>query len=126
MSIPQERRYGDTHEWYRIEDGVMTIGVTEPGQDLLGDVVYADLPEVGQQVEKGAPCATLESVKAASDVACPADGEVIAINEKLEDEPELINDDPFEAGWLLQLRIEGEPEEWMSPEAYQQKLDFEG
>jgi len=125
MNIPADRFYGDTHEWYRIEDNIITLGVTEPGQDLLGDVVHAELPDVGQTVEQGAPCATLESVKAASDVACPVDGEVIAVNERLEDEPELINDDPYEEGWLMQIRFTGTPEEWMTPEQYQQKLDFE-
>ncbi len=93
------------------------------GQEMLGDVVFADLPDVGQAVSEGAPCATLESVKAASDVLCPVDGEVLEINEALEDSPELINDDPLDEGWILKIRMEGQPAEWMSPDEYGRMLE---
>jgi len=123
MEILQDRRYGETHEWYVVEDDVITVGVTEQGQEMLGDVVFADLPDVGQAVFEGAPCATLESVKAASDVLCPVDGEVLELNEALEDSPELINDDPLEEGWILKIRMEGEPADWMSPDEYGRMLE---
>ena len=123
MSIRQDRRYGETHEWYMVEDDVVTVGVTEQGQEMLGDVVYADLPDVGQGVSEGAPCATLESVKAASDVLCPVDGEVIEVNPALEDSPELINDDPLDEGWILRIRATGSPAAWMSPGEYEQMLE---
>jgi glycine cleavage system H protein len=122
MSIRQDRRYGRTHEWYTLEDGVVTVGVTEQGQEMLGDVVFADLPDIGQTVSEDAPCATLESVKAASDVLCPVDGEVIEVNPALEDSPELINDDPLDAGWILRIRASGEPAEWMDPGEYERML----
>ncbi|MBN2872467.1 MAG: glycine cleavage system protein GcvH [Halothiobacillaceae bacterium] len=123
MDIRQDRRYGETHEWYTVEDDVITVGVTEQGQEMLGDVVFADLPDVGQAVSEGAPCATLESVKAASDVLCPVDGEVLEINEALEDSPELINDDPLDEGWILKIRMEGEPADWMGPDDYGRMLE---
>ncbi|HSH84669.1 MAG TPA: glycine cleavage system protein GcvH [Guyparkeria sp.] len=123
MEIRQDRRYGETHEWYTTEDGVLTVGVTEQGQDMLGDVVFVDLPDVGQMVSVGAPCATLESVKAASDVHGPVDGEVIEVNALLEDNPELINDDPLDEGWILKIRMTGEPAEWMSPAEYGRMLE---
>ncbi|MGM0516021.1 MAG: glycine cleavage system protein GcvH [Pseudomonadota bacterium] len=123
MSIRQDRRYGQTHEWYTVEDDVVTVGVTEQGQEMLGDVVFADLPDVGQTVSEDAPCATLESVKAASDVLCPVDGEVVEVNPALEDSPELINDDPLDEGWILRIRPSGKPAEWMSPEEYERMLE---
>lgn len=123
MDIRQDRRYGKTHEWYTVEDGVLTVGVTEQGQDMLGDVVFVDLPDVGQMVSAGAPCATLESVKAASDVHGPVDGEVIEVNGLLEDSPELINDAPLDEGWILKIRMTGEPAEWMSPAEYGRMLE---
>jgi glycine cleavage system H protein len=122
MELRSDRRYGQTHEWYRQEGSVIALGVTEQGQDLLGDVVYVQLPRVGDQVARGTPCATLESVKAASDVISPVDGIVIAVNETLEDSPELINDDPLDSGWILKIEPNGAPDEWMSADAYQQML----
>jgi len=123
MSIRQDRRYGETHEWYTAEGDVVTVGVTEQGQEMLGDVVFADLPDVGQTVSQGAPCATLESVKAASDVLCPVDGEVIEVNPALEDSPELINDEPLDEGWILRIRANGAPADWMDPEEYARMLE---
>ncbi|MDD3575996.1 MAG: glycine cleavage system protein GcvH [Halothiobacillus sp.] len=123
MTVPTDRRYGPTHEWYLLEDDLLVLGVTEQGQELLGDVVFAQLPEVGSKVERGQACATLESVKAASDVICPVDGVVIAVNAALSDSPELINDDPFDTGWILHIRPSGDPDEWMSAEDYQAQFD---
>lgn len=123
MDIRQDRQYGETHEWYTVEEGLVTVGVTEQGQEMLGDVVFADLPDVGQMVSEGAPCATLESVKAASDVLCPTDGEVVEVNEALEDSPELINDDPLDEGWILRIRPTGKLSEWMSADEYGRMLE---
>lgn len=119
MTVPADRRYGPTHEWYLLEDDLLVLGVTEHGQELLGDVVFAQLPDVGSPVERGQTCATLESVKAASDVICPVDGVVLAVNTALSDSPELINDDPFDTGWILHIQPSSAPEEWMSPADYQ-------
>jgi len=123
MTVPTDRRYGPTHEWYSLTDDLLVLGVTEQGQGLLGDVVFAQLPEVEADVVKGESCATLESVKAASDVICPVDGVVIAVNTALADSPELINDDPLEAGWILHIHLTGTPEDWMSAEAYMAQLE---
>jgi glycine cleavage system H protein len=123
MTVPTDRRYGPTHEWYTQEDDLIVLGVTEQGQALLGDVVFAQLPEVDSNVERGQACATLESVKAASDVISPVDGVVVAVNTALADSPELINDDPLDTGWILHIRPTGTLDEWMSSDDYQAQLD---
>lgn len=128
MTVPANRHYGPTHEWYMLQQDasgevLLVLGVTEQGQDMLGDVVFVQLPEMGSVVVRGQSCATLESVKAASDVICPVDGTVAAVNEALGGSPELINDDPFEQGWILKIRPGSDPDEWLSPEAYQAQLD---
>ena len=110
-NIPKELRYASTHEWVRAEgNGVFTIGITEHAQDLLGDMVFLDLPDVGDAVTTGDDCAVAESVKAASDVYAPITGEVLEVNEELEDSPELVNSDPFGDGWLFKIKAE-DPEE---------------
>jgi len=110
-NIPAELRYASTHEWVRPEgNGVFTVGITEHAQDLLGDMVFLDLPDVGDAVTTGDDCAVAESVKAASDVYAPLTGEVIEVNEELEDSPELVNSDPFGDGWLFKIKAE-DPEE---------------
>jgi glycine cleavage system H protein len=104
-NIPQELKYTKTHEWIRIEeDGSYTIGITDHAQSLLGDMVFIELPEIGDEFEVGEDCAVVESVKAASDIYCPVTGEIIAINEKLDDSPELVNNDPFLDGWLFTVK----------------------
>ena len=110
-NIPKELRYASTHEWVRAEgNGVFTIGITEHAQDLLGDMVFLDLPDVGDAVTTGDDCAVAESVKAASDVYAPITGEVLEVNEELEDSPELVNSDPFGDGSLFKIKAE-DPEE---------------
>lgn len=102
---PIELHYAATHEWVREDDdGSLTVGITDHAQDLLGDVVFADLPEVGDSFEAGDVCMLLESVKAASDIYMPISGEIIAVNTALEDEPELINQDAFTDGWLFKVQ----------------------
>lgn len=105
-SIPTELKYVDTHEWVREEgDGTVFVGITDHAQEQLGDVVFVELPEVGQALSAGAECAVVESVKAASDIYAPVPGEVVAVNEALADAPETLNGDPYGEGWMMQLRL---------------------
>ena len=123
--LPGDLLYTNDHEWLRREDdGSVTIGITDHAATALGDLVYVELPEVGQDVESGGEMAVVESVKAASDVYAPIGGTVTAVNEELSDDPEKINADPYGDGWIVRLQIEGLDEsELMSPDAYQQLLD---
>ena len=121
--LPADRRYGPTHEWFYDQGATLRVGVTEAGQGMLGDVVFVQLPEVGSVVQRGAACATLESVKAASDVLSPVDGVVAAVNPALADSPEQINDDPWASGWILDITPTGEPADWLDAAAYQRSLD---
>jgi len=105
-NIPAELKYVASHEWIRDEgDGVYTIGITDHAQDLLGDVVFVELPEVGSSFGAGDDLGVVESVKAASDVYAPLSGEVVAINEALEETPETVNADPYGDGWFLKVKI---------------------
>ena len=123
--LPGDLLYTNDHEWLRREDdGSVTIGITDHAATSLGDLVYVELPEVGQDVEAGGEMAVVESVKAASDVYAPVAGSVAAVNEELADDPEKINADPYGDGWIVRLEIEGlDDSELMSPDAYQQLLD---
>lgn len=111
MKIDANARYMESHEWARKEDDVIVIGITDFAQDELGDIVYVELPDVGDDLDKGSFFGAIESVKAASDVYAPMSGEVIEVNEDLEDEPELINQDAFGAGWMIKIEPTA-PEEW--------------
>lgn len=104
-SIPSNLKYLDSHEWARVEsDGVVTIGISDHAQDALGDLVFVETPEVGRALKKGGAAAVVESVKAASDVYSPVTGEVVAANEALGASPELVNSDPYGAGWLFKVK----------------------
>lgn len=108
-NTPSELKYAKSHEWARVEeDGTVTVGITDHAQDALGDVVFVELPEVGANFGAGDDAAVVESVKAASDIYAPVTGEVIAVNEVLEEAPETINEDPYGSGWFFRLRPEGE------------------
>ena len=121
--LPGDLRYTNEHEWLRQEeDGTVTIGITDHAQSALGDLVYVELPEVGQDVDAGGEMAVVESVKAASDVYAPIGGEVVAVNEDLSDDPEKINADPYGDGWIVRLQPSGDGET-MSPDEYQAFLD---
>ena len=100
---PAELRYAASHEWAQLEDGVVTVGISDFAQDALGDVVYVELPEQDQEVAAGAEIAVVESVKAASDIYAPVSGTVVAINDALEDAPERVNQDPYGDGWFFKL-----------------------
>ena len=104
-NIPADLKYVASHEWLRQEeDGTITVGITHHAQDLLGDIVYVELPEVGEHVEVDAEIAVVESVKAASDVYAPIAGEILAVNEALVDAPETINEDPYGEGWFFRVK----------------------
>ncbi|ART81652.1 glycine cleavage system protein H [Oceanisphaera profunda] len=127
-NLPSELKYAPTHEWVRVEEnGEVVIGISEHAQDLLGDMVFVELPEVGRNLDASEECAVVESVKAASDIYAPVSGEVIAINEELEDSPELINSDPYGDGWLFRVKLTDETdlEELLSATDYQSAIDEE-
>ena len=109
MSIPENLRYTKSHEWVRVEGESVVVGITNYAQDQLGEIVFVELPEVGDSVEAGTEMGTLESVKAVSEVLAPVSGEVLEGNERLEDEPDLVNKSPFDDGWLVRIKgsIEG-------------------
>ncbi len=122
--LPGDLKYTKDHEWLRQEeDGSVTIGITDHAQAALGDLVYVELPEVGQEVESGGDMAVVESVKAASDVYAPIGGTVTHVNKALSDDPEQINADPYGAGWILRLQPSGDGDDTMDPDAYQAFLD---
>lgn len=126
--LPGDLLYTSEHEWLRREDdGNVTIGVTDHAQAALGDLVYVELPELGQDVESGGDMAVVESVKAASDVYAPIDGTVVAVNDDLADDPERINADPYGDGWIVKLQPSGDLDEGalLTPVAYQTLLDEE-
>ncbi|MBR9827898.1 MAG: glycine cleavage system protein GcvH [Oceanospirillales bacterium] len=105
-NVPNELKYVASHEWIRDEgDGVVTIGITEHAQDLLGDVVFVELPDIGANVAAGDDVGVVESVKAASDIYAPLSGEIVEINEALEDAPESVNSDPYGDGWFFKLKL---------------------
>jgi glycine cleavage system H protein len=126
--IPKDRQYTDTHEWLReLDDGSIELGITEHAQESLGDLVFVELPEVDSEVATGEECVVVESTKAASDVFSPLDGEVAAVNDALEDQPELVNQDPFGEGWLVRIRpADGLPEGLMDADAYAAHVESEG
>ena len=106
MSVSNQVRFLASHEWGRIdEEGVLTVGISDHAQDLLGDIVFIELPDIGKELEAEEETAIVESVKAASDVYTPLSGEVIEINEKLLDEPELVNSSPYEDGWFFKIKL---------------------
>ena len=110
-NIPANLKYASSHEWLRADgDGVYTVGITEHAQELLGDMVFVELPEVGDSVTQGDDCAVAESVKAASDIYAPVSGEIIAVNDTLSDSPELVNSSPYEEGWMFKIKIADEAE----------------
>lgn len=103
--VPSELRVASSHEWARLEeDGTVTVGISDHAQEALGDVVFVELPDVGDSLAAGTEAGVVESVKAASDIYAPVGGEVIAINEQLEDEPETVNSDPYNDGWFFKLQ----------------------
>ncbi len=110
-NVPAELKYSKEHEWLRKEaDGSYTVGITEHAQELLGDMVFVDLPEVGAVVAAGDDCAVAESVKAASDIYAPISGEIVAVNDTLSDAPEQVNSEPYGEGWIFKIKASDEAE----------------
>ncbi len=125
-NIPSELKYAPSHEWVRNEgDGTYTVGISEHAQELLGDMVFFELPEVGDEVDAGEDCAVAESVKAASDIYAPISGEIVAINEELEDAPETVNNDAYGDGWLFRIKAseESELDNLLDAEGYAHTID---
>ncbi|MBU5378231.1 MAG: glycine cleavage system protein GcvH [Pantoea sp.] len=125
-NVPNELKYRDSHEWVRKEaDGTFTVGITEHAQELLGDMVFVDLPDVGNSYSAGDECAVAESVKAASDIYAPVSGEVVAVNDALGDAPELVNSEPYAAGWLFRIKPsdESELDSLLDADAYKASID---
>ncbi|MFI8748673.1 glycine cleavage system protein GcvH [Vreelandella lionensis] len=123
-NLPANLRYAASHEWVLDhQDGTVTVGITDHAQEALGDVVFVELPEVGQALSKGKEFGVIESVKAASDLYSPVNGEVIEVNEALEDAPETVNDAPYEGGWIMKVRVTDQAlEGLLDADAYQATL----
>ncbi|MFI8088603.1 glycine cleavage system protein GcvH [Streptomyces sp. NPDC086080] len=120
MSNPQQLRYSKEHEWLTAaEDGVSTVGITEHAANALGDVVFVQLPEVGDSVTAGETCGELESTKSVSDLYSPVSGEVTEVNEDVVNDPSLVNSAPFEGGWLFKVRVTDEPADLLTAAEYE-------
>lgn len=123
--VPENLRYSTDHDWVRLEDdGSVVIGITDHAQEALGELVYVEVPEAGQSFQRGDACAVVESVKAASDVNAPVSGELAAINPALEENPDLVNQDPYDEGWLIRLTPSSpaELEDLLDAESYNRLL----
>ncbi|CAN5702607.1 glycine cleavage system protein GcvH [soil metagenome] len=125
MSVPQELQYTKSHEWVRVEDDVVTIGITDHAQEELGDVVFVELPEEGDSLSAGDTLGTIESVKAVSDLYAPMGGEVVEVNGALNDTPENVNEDPYGEGWIVKIRT-SEEADLLSAEEYEKVVEEEG
>jgi glycine cleavage system H protein len=123
-SYPSDLKYHEEHDWARIDGDIATFGITWYAQDQLGEVVFFDVPEVGKTVRMGDPYAEVESVKAVSDVIAPLSGEIVEVNEALSSGPEAINDDPYDGGWMVRVRLSdpSEVDSLMDAAAYQESL----
>jgi glycine cleavage system H protein len=125
MTVPDELFYTRSHEWAREDGGAIVIGITHYAQDQLGEVVYVELPEVGLGVDSGEELGTLESVKAVAEFLSPVAGEVLEVNDRLEDEPNLVNDDPYGDGWLVKVSGSIDEEAMLDAAGYQQVVEEE-
>jgi glycine cleavage system H protein len=121
-SVPENLRYTEEHEWLSNAGGVTKVGITDFAQDALGDIVYVQLPSLGANISAGSVCGEVESTKSVSEIYAPVSGSVSAINERLAVEPELINSEPYEGGWLFEVEIEVSPEGLLSPEEYRKAI----
>ncbi len=120
----EELKYTDSHEWVSLEGDTATVGITEHAQEQLGDIVFVEVPEVGANFTAGDNAAVIESVKAASDIFSPLDGEVVAANETLSGSPEIVNSSPYEDGWLFKIKVSAaDVDKLLSLEAYQKLID---
>ncbi len=124
---PSELRYARSHEWARQEEDAVVVGISDFAQDALGDVVYVELPAVGQSLDAGSEAGVVESVKAASDIYAPASGVVVAVNEALEEAPERVNQDPYGDGWFFKMELESQADlnDLLDADAYRDHCDSE-
>ena len=118
MSDPKDLQYAKSHEWVRVEGDIATVGITDHAQKALGDITYAECPQVDDSVEAGKECGSIESVKAASDIISPVSGTVTEVNGELEDAPETVNGDPYGAGWLFKVKLSAPVEGLLDADAY--------
>ncbi|MER1958614.1 MAG: glycine cleavage system protein GcvH [Solibacillus sp.] len=120
MNTPKDLRYTKEHEWVKIEGNKATIGITDFAQSELGDIVFVELPEVGDEISKDQPFGSVESVKTVSELYAPVSGKVVAVNEELSDSPEFVNESPYETAWMITIELsdEAELEELMAVDAY--------
>jgi glycine cleavage system H protein len=125
FTVPDDCRFLDSHEWARRHNGTVRIGISDFAQDELGDVVFVELPREGDELQNGEDFGVIESIKAVSDLYAPVSGTVTATNDALIDDPELVNDDPFGDGWMLEVELDDESEldDLLSPEAYREQIE---
>ena len=123
--IPEDRRYARSDEWIRIDGTIARIGITDYAQSELSDIVFVEVPEVGSRIDTGVPFGVVESVKAVSDLLAPISGEVIRVNEELDEHPELVNEEPYERGWIIEIRIADSEAatDLLEPDAYRQYVE---
>lgn len=124
MSYPDDRKYTESHEWVLVDGDIATIGITAFASESLGELVYVEPPEEGDSLNQGDECGVVESVKAASDIHAPISGEVVEVNNAVVDEPRLANDDPYDAGWLLRIKLDdaSELDQLLSASAYRETI----
>ena len=124
MDVPETLRYSKDHEWVRVETGEAVVGITAYAADELGDIVFVEMPEIGRTLQKDEAFGVIESVKTASDLYAPVAGEVVAVNEALGGEPELVNSEPYEGGWMVRLRLADAAavDELMDAAAYREQI----
>ena len=123
FDIPEDCRYLETHEWARREDGVVRVGITDFAQDELGDVVFVELPDEGDEVDAEEAFGVVESIKAVSDIYAPVGGTVTGVNDDLVEQPELVNEDPYGDGWMIDLDTNDDLDDLLSPEAYRDQIE---
>ena len=124
MNTPNELRYTKEHEWVKIEENTAVIGITDFAQNELGDIVFVELPEVGDEVLLDQPFGSVESVKTVSELYAPVSGTVVAVNEELSDSPELVNESPYETAWMIKVELSNpsEVEQLLTPDAYKEVI----
>lgn len=122
MNIPAELKYTKDHEWVKIEGNIATVGITDFAQGELGDIVFVDVDTIDEELSAGEVFGSVEAVKTVSDLYLPVSGKVIEFNEALEDQPELVNSDPYGEGWIIKIEVSGEGEELLSSDEYQATL----
>lgn len=127
MSLPKELYYSEEHEWVKVEGDKVRIGITDHAQSELGDIVFVELPEVGDEIEADEPFGSVESVKTVSELYAPLTGKVVGINDELEDSPEFVNESPYDKAWMIIVEPsnKGEIEELMSADKYQEMIEEE-